>query len=33
VDIASASKSEDPGTNPARVQSFLGNQSNAVVYN
>jgi hypothetical protein len=32
VDIASASGTEDPGSNPARVLGFLGSHSKAVVY-
>jgi hypothetical protein len=33
VDIAFASGTEDPGSNPAMVQGFLGSHSNAVVCN
>jgi hypothetical protein len=33
VDIASASGSDDPGSNPDRVKVFLGNHSNALVFN
>jgi hypothetical protein len=33
VDIAFASGTEDPGSNPARVLGFLGSHSNTVVYN
>jgi hypothetical protein len=32
VDIASASGTEDPGSNPARVLGFYGKHGNAIVY-